>query len=97
MNESQVQNPARGAKPRVPGTSRALTENWRRYYAMKRFQAREALGGRNPSGLKRMYVPGLEPDAEGFKGVLTPHGFGTMKRRRAARKVAHESRRRNRT
>lgn len=75
---------------RIPETTSARRENWRRFYALRREQRREAVGGKNPTGLKRFYVPGLE----GFR--LTPFGAATLSRRRAARKVAHESRRRNR-
>jgi hypothetical protein len=41
-------------------------------------------------GMKKMYVPGSKNEQ------LTPYGRKELARRRAARKVAHESRRRNR-
>jgi len=44
----------------------------------------------DPTGVKSLWV------RLGGVDRLTPYGRGTIARRRAARKVAHESRRRNR-
>jgi hypothetical protein len=51
-------------------------------------------GWRDATGLKCQYVPGST--FEGGNGVLTPYFRKLKARRRAARRVAHESRRRNR-
>jgi hypothetical protein len=48
--------------------------------------------GPDPTGLKLWYVPGSEFEG---KGTLTPYANKEKKRRRAARKVSHESRRVN--
>lgn len=85
MSDPQIQNPARLRKPRVPKTSAALVENWRRYHALRKAGRRG-----DATGLKRQFVPGLD----GY--VRTPFAAKLISRRRAARKVAHESRRRNR-
>ena len=61
------------------------TERWH-----KRLRRVLAGRGKDPTGLKRMYVPG---DGDGF--VLTPWGRKELRRRERARKIAHESRRMN--
>lgn len=52
-----------------------------------RRSVRESSG--DVTGLKLWFVPGLDHD------VLTPYGRKERRRRRAARRVAHESRRTN--
>ena len=85
---------------RVPETDARVVENFRRFRALAGLQKRK-----DPTGLKRWYVPGLEgsrpqgghlPAGREFAGVATPYAAKMRLRRRAARKVAHESRRRNR-
>jgi hypothetical protein len=70
---------------RVPETDFRVIEGYR----LKRLLARRARVN-DPTGLKRFFVPGQE----GY--VRTPFGARLMRRRRAARRVAHESRRKNR-
>ena len=69
---------------RVPETDARVVENHRRFRALAGLQKRK-----DPRGLKRWFVPGLE----GY--VLTPFAAKLRRRRRAARRVAHESRRIN--
>ncbi len=59
-------------------------------YARAARRGKRRAKGLNPVGLKRQYVPNhpLEPHTTYFAKEL--------RRRRAARKIAHESRRRNR-
>lgn len=75
---------------RIPGTRGVFRENWRRYHALLKATRQDKIGRKDATGLKRQFVPGLE----GF--VRTPSAARLHRRRRAARKVAHESRRRNR-
>lgn len=46
----------------------------------------------DPTGVKRWFIPGSEFEGE---GVMTPYANKERRRRRAARRVAHESRRIN--
>lgn len=81
----------------VPGTLRAerlqvekvARETWTRRLMAKLKRERETPRHFNVVGLKRQYVNGLD----GI--VLTPYYAKLRRRRRAARRVAHESRRRN--
>lgn len=70
---------------RVPETDFRTVEAYRLMQLLDR-----RVGQRDPTGWKRQYVPGLE------NFVNTPFYARLIRRRRAARKVAHESRRRNR-
>lgn len=73
---------------RVPGTQFRLVENLRRMRLHLRHNR-----VKDPTGLKRYFIPGTEFEGT---GVLTPYARKEMRKRRAARRVSHESRRRNR-
>lgn len=79
------------AVSRVPESDRYVIENWRRFWAKVRHERSGGL--KNAKGMKRQYVPGSEFYGQ---GTHTPYFARLMRRRRAARKVAHESRRKNR-
>ncbi len=64
-----------------------FSERWS--VAKRRFMERE----KDPVGLKRWFITGTEFEGE---GVLTSYANKERRRRRMARRIAHESRRRNR-
>ena len=77
----------------VPPTDGKLARAFRNARRIDR-RIRRMHGLLDASGIKRWFVPGTEFEGE---GALTPHAHKERRRRRSARKVAHESRRRNRT
>ena len=77
---------------RVPETDGKMALLFRMTRIIDRRRRRQ-YGGWNPIGIKAWFIPGTTFEGE---GTMTRWAQKERKRRRSARKVARESRRRNR-